>query len=193
MTGEPGLLGRAIQSAVINDGGYRLLNEPAATAAVGGTHLYDAIYLASTELMKSREGRKVLIVLTDGEDQGSREDFAGALEAAEKADVIVYTVALVDRSFYWLHDIQYRGNAALKNLSVETGGRIIPVKALPDTGAAFREIADELRAQYSLGYSPSNKLHDGSFRHIQLHARVPHCKVRVRRGYFAADSEGRLP
>jgi VWFA-related protein len=184
-TSEQRLLGRAIDNTVINEGGHKLLPEPSAGASVGGTHLYDALYLASNELMKSNVGRKVVIMLTDGEDQGSKVTSNGALEAAEKADVIIYSVALVDSSFYWAQGLASRGNSVLKKLSEETGGRMVRVNQVRDTGAAFREIADELRAQYFLGYSPSNKLRDGSFRRIRVRVRNRNYRVRVRRGYYA--------
>ena len=184
-TSEQRLLGRAIDNTVINEGGYQLLPQPSAGTTVGGTHLHDALYLASNELMKSNVGRKVVILLTDGEDQGSKVTSSGALEAAEKADVIIYSVALVDSSFYWAQGLASRGNSVLKKLSEETGGRMVRVNQVRDTGAAFREIADELRAQYFLGYSPSNKLRDGSFRRIRVRVRNRNYRVRVRRGYYA--------
>ena len=184
-TSEQRLLGRAINNTVINEGGFRLLPEPSAAASVGGTHLYDALYLASNELMKSNVGRKVLIMLTDGEDQGSKVTSDGALEAAEKADVIVYSVALTDDSFYWAEDLAFKGNSVLKKLSKETGGRMVRVNHPRDSSAAFGEIAGELRAQYFLGYSPSNKLRDGSFRKIRVRVRNRNYRVRVRRGYYA--------
>ncbi len=184
-TSEQRLLARAIDNTVINEGGYRLLPDPSASASVGGTHLYDALYLASNELMKSNVGRKVLIMLTDGEDQGSKVTSNEALEAAEKADVIIYSVALIDDSFYWAQDLAFRGNPVLKKLSEETGGRMVRVNHVRDTGAAFREIADELHAQYFLGYSSSNKLRDGSFRKIGVRTRNRNYRVRARRGYYA--------
>ena len=184
-TSEQRLLARAIDSTVINEGGYKLLPEPSAGPSVGGTHLYDALYLASNELMKSNVGRKVLIMLTDGEDQGSKVTSNGALEAAEKADVIIYSVALSDDSFYWAQGLTFRGNPVLKKLSGETGGQMVRVNHARDTGVAFREIADELRAQYFLGYSPSNNLRDGSFRKIRVRVRNRNDRVRVRRGYYA--------
>jgi len=185
LTSKQRLLARGIDSAVINESGHRLLPDPSASPSVGGTHLYDALYLASNELMKSNVGRKVLIMLTDGEDQGSKVTSNGALEAAEKADVIIYSVALSDDSFYWAQGLSFKGNPVLKKFSEETGGRMVRVNQTRDTGAAFREIADELRAQYSLGYSPSNKVRDGSFRKIHVRVRNRNYRVRVRRGYYA--------
>jgi VWFA-related protein len=183
-TSEQLLLARAIDNTVINEGGYRLLPAPSAPTG-GGTHLYDALYLASNELMKSNVGRKVLIMLTDGEDQGSNVTSNSALEAAEKADVIIYSVALTDESFYWAHGLTFRGNSVLKKLSEETGGQMVEVNRARDIGAAFREIADELRAQYFIGYSPSNRPRDGSFRKICVRTRNRNYRVRVRRGYYA--------
>ena len=185
LTSEQRLLGRAIGNTVINKSWYRLLPDPSAARSVGGTHLHDAVYLASNELMKSSVGRKVLILLTDGEDQGSKVTLNGALEAAEKADVIIYSVALTDSAFYWVQDRGFSGISVLKKLSRETGGRMVQVDQVRDTAAAFREIADELHAQYSLGYSPSNKLRDGSFRKICARVRGRNYRVRVRRGYYA--------
>jgi VWFA-related protein len=184
-TSEQRLLARAIGNTTINEGGYRLLPEPSATPSVGGTHLYDALYLASNELMKSNVGRKVLIMLTDGEDQGSKVTSNAALAAAEKADVIIYSVALSDSSFYWAHGLGFGGIRVLKKFSEETGGKMVEVKQARDTAAAFREIANELRAQYFLGYSPSNRLRDGSFRKIHVRTRERNHRVRARRGYYA--------
>jgi VWFA-related protein len=94
-------------------------------------------------------------------------------------------VVLTDTSFYWAQDRAFSGNSVLKKLSMETGGRMVQVNQVRDTGAAFREIADELRAQYFLGYSPSNKLRDGSFRKIRVRMRNRNYRVRVRHGYYA--------
>ena len=185
LTSDQRLLGRAIGNTVINKTWFRLLPDASAARRVGGTHLHDAVYLASNELLKGSVGRKVLVLLTDGEDQGSKVTCRKALEAAEKADVIVYSVALTDSAFYLAQDRSFRGLRVLKKLSMETGGRMVEVNQVRDTGAAFREIADELRAQYSLGYSPSNKLRDGSFRKICVRVRNRNCTVQVRRGYYA--------
>lgn len=185
LTSDQRLLGRAIGKAEIDRTWFRLLPDPAAAKRVGGTHLHDAVCLASGKLLKGSVGRKVLVLLTDGEDQGSKATCRQALEAAEKSDVIVYSVALTDSAFYLAQDRCSRGIRVLKKLSMETGGRMVEVSQVRDTGAAFREIADEIRAQYSLGYSPSNKLRDGSFRQICVRVRHRNYKVQVRRGYYA--------
>ena len=185
LTSSQRLLESAIGQAVTNREGRGLLPESMRPASADGTHLYDAIYLASNELMKSNVGRKVLIVLTDGEDRGSKVTPTEALEAAEKADVIIYSVAIADDQYYWALGMTFRGLPVLRRLSQATGGQMVRVNRAGGTAAAFAEIAGELRAQYFLGYSPTNKLCDGSFRKIGVAVRKRNYRVRVRRGYFA--------
>ena len=181
------LLDSAIDGTQINGGAHGVLPSPLPTGDSGGaTHLYDAVYLASHELLKNEIGRKVLILLTDGEDQGSMEKLDQALEAAQKADVMIYSIAIVDRQFYWVHDMGFSGDSVLKKLSEETGGTVIRVNRMKDTSAAFQEIADELRTQYLLGYTPTNTKADGSFRKIQVRVQHGNYKVQARRGYYAA-------
>jgi VWFA-related protein len=183
-TGEMPLLTRAIDRTRVNTGDRSLL--PGATGrARGGTRLHDALYLASNELMKSEVGRKVVVLVTDGVDQGSLVKRGTALEAAERADVIVYAVAVSDPAFYWVRDEDFEGEAALARLSSETGGRVVPVDGTRDTAAAFREIAVELHAHYRLGYSPTSGRRDGSFHRIQVRVATGKYKVRTRRGYYA--------
>jgi VWFA-related protein len=179
------LLARAIDETVINGGGHGVLPSPLPTSNIGGTHLYDAIYLASTELLKNEVGRKVLIQLTDGEDQGSKVKLETALEAAQKSDVIIYSVAITDRRFYMFGGFGYHGDSVLKKLSEETGGHVIEVQRAHDTAAAFQEIADELRTQYLLGYTPTPTQQQGSFRRIHVQVRNSDYKVQARRGYYA--------
>ena len=152
---------------------------------IGGTHLHDAVYLASRELLKGEVGRKVLIMLTDGEDQGSKIKLDEAVEAAQKSDIIIYSVDITDRAFYWGRTMGFRGDAVLKKYSDETGGRVIEVTRAKDTAQAFQEIAEELRTQYLLGYTPKNDRHDGSFRKIRVNVRGHNYKVQARRGYYA--------
>ena len=135
--------------------------------------------------MKNEVGRKVLILLTDGEDQGSKEKLSGALEAAQKSDLIIYSIDISDRMYYRMAGVGFSGDSVLKKLSEETGGRVIKVNNARDTAAAFRQIADELRTQYLLGYTPSNDRHDGAFRKIRVKANNGEYKVQARRGYYA--------
>ena len=86
-------------------------------------------------------GRKVLILLTDGEDQGSKVKLEAALEAAQKSDVIIYSIDISDRAFYSRHGMGYGGESVLRKLSEETGGRVIQANNAKDTSAAFQQIA----------------------------------------------------
>jgi VWFA-related protein len=184
-TSDARLLSRAIDETVINGGGHGVLPEPLPGKNIGGTHLYDAVYLASNELMRNEVGRKVLILLTDGEDEGSEVKLNAALEAAQKTDLIIYSVDIVDRAFYFGRGIGFSGDSVLRKLSEETGGRVIQVSRAKDTAAAFQQIAEEMRTQYLIGYTPSTQRNDGSYHKIRVRVRQGDYKVQARRGYYA--------
>ncbi len=183
-TGDLALLRQAIDRTRINTSERSLLPDPTGKAR-GGTRLHDALYLAANELMKAELGRKVVILVTDGVDQGSMVKRRTALEAAERADLIVYAVSVSDPAFYWVRDQSFEGEASLARLAGETGGRLVQVGDGRDSGAAFREIAVELRAHYRLGFSPSGGGRDGSYHRIEVRVVRGAFKVRTRRGYFA--------
>jgi VWFA-related protein len=153
-----------------------------------GTLLYDAVYLAATQKMNQETGRKAMILLTDGEDQGSRTKINEAIAAAERSNVIVYTILIADRGFYG--GLGYSGYSAMKKLTDETGGRLIDVgnngKKLE---AAFQQIEDELRTQYVASYTSTNTKLDGGFRKLSVECRGDGLKVQVRKGYFATASQ----
>jgi VWFA-related protein len=180
-------LDKAIDEAEINGGGARPMpgTFPSGDAA-GATHLYDAVYLSARELLKNEVGRKVLILLTDGEDQGSKVKLEAALEAAQKADIIIYSVNIHDRGFYARQGMGYGGESYLHKLSDATGGRVIDANS-KDSSAAFQQIANELRTQYLLGYTPTNTKLDGTFRRIEVKVHASDAKVDARRGYYAPE------
>jgi VWFA-related protein len=185
-TSDLGYLDRAIDETQINGGGGGPM--PGTFPTTGGaTHLYDAVYLSSQEL-RNESGRKVIILVTDGEDEGSKLTLNQGLDAAQKADVIIYSILLADRGFYMGRGLGYGGEGVLNKLSSETGGRVIHASNSRDTSAAFEEIAKELRTQYLLGYTPSNKNNNGSFRHIKVHVTQGNYSVQARRGYYAPSS-----
>ena len=186
-TSELKYLTKAIDDTEINGGGAGPLPGTFPTAGGGATHLYDAVYLASHDMLRNETGRKVIILVTDGEDQGSKETLNASLEAAQKADVIVYSILLVDRSFYGLGGLGYGGEGALNKLSGETGGRVIRA-GNRNASDAFQQIAAELRTQYLLGYTPSDRAADGAFRHIKVRVKQGHYDVQARRGYYAPSS-----
>jgi len=185
LTANHRLLARAIDSTVIHGGAGGIMPGPFPTGGSGGTNLHDAVYLAARELLKNEVGRKVVIVLSDGEDTGSRMKLSEALEAAHKSDVVIYALAVIDREFYYGRTAGFSGDAILRRYADQTGGRVIEVDRIKDTAAAFREIAEELRAQYSLGYVSSNPLRDGSFRKVRVKVKGKDYKVFARRGYYA--------
>jgi VWFA-related protein len=185
-TSDLGYLDRAIDETQINGGGGGPV--PGTFPTTGGaTHLYDAVYLASQEL-RNESGRKVIILVTDGEDEGSKLTLNQGLEAAQKADVIIYSILLADRGFYMRGGLGYGGEGALNKLSSETGGRVIRANNPSNTSEAFEEIAKELRTQYLLGYTPSNKDSNGVFRHIKVRVTQGNYNVQARRGYYAPSS-----
>lgn len=187
------VLAKAIDAAQINETGKSILrmNSTNAPILAGGTHLYDAIYLASDELMKSRHGREVLVLVTDGEDQGSRIDLRNAIEAAEKVNLIVYSIVVSDPEFYTMMDATYRGDAHVRELTSTTGGRTIRVRSPKQIAQAFEQIERELHSQYRLGYLPPNLRNDGSFRKIVVKIRGRSYTVRTRSGYYDLRAESR--
>lgn len=190
-TDTPTVLAKAIDAAEINETGNSILqmNSPNPPSATGGTHLYDAIYLASDELMKTRHGREVLVLVTDGEDQGSQIDLRKAIEAAEKANLIVYSIIVSDPEFYTLMDSTYRGDAHVRELTATTGGRTIRVRSPKQIAQAFEQVERELHSQYRLGYLPPNLRNDGSFRKIALKIPGRNYAVRTRSGYYDLRTE----
>jgi VWFA-related protein len=195
-TNDPGRLRTALNRARINGGGNiggppGLGGGPFPTAQrPKGTLLYDAIYLASREKLASEVGRKAMILLTDGEDQGSQMRVQEAVEAAQKADSIVYVILIADRGFYGFGG--YFGDREMKKLTEETGGRVIEVgNKVEKLRDAFDQIARELRSQYSIGYTPTNEKRDGSFRHIQVKVKDSDYRVYARAGYYAPAAQKR--
>jgi VWFA-related protein len=152
-----------------------------------GTLLYDAVVLASHDEMGQQVDRKAMILLTDGEDQGSQYKIKDAIEAAQKADTIVYVLLCADRGFYGFGG--YSGDSAMKKLTSETGGRVIEVGNKPEKlKAAFDQISQELRSQYYIGYVPTNPAKDGGFRRVQIQSRDGY-KIQTRSGYYAVPAK----
>lgn len=147
---------------------------------LGGTVLYDAIFLASDEVLKPISGRKAIILITDGEDRGSKIRLTGAIEAAQKSDTIVYSIFVKpDRRGMGADDI-------LERISNETGGRMFRLEKR-NLDKIFAEINQELRSQYSLSYSSSNPDRDGYFRKIEVRMKDKTQKATTRAGYYATD------
>jgi VWFA-related protein len=151
-----------------------------------GTLLYDAINLAANEKLNQETGRKALIILTDGEDEGSRTKIGDAIAAANRNNVIVYVILCADRGFYGGYGMGYGGYSAARRISDETGGRVIDVgNNGQKLQAAFDQIQDELRTQYVASYTSTNEKLDGGFRRIAVQCGEG-MKVAVRKGYYAS-------
>ncbi len=150
------------------------------------TALYDALYLGSQSLER-REGRKVLVAITDGGDTVSKVDYQEAVREAQEAEAIVYSIIVVPVEASAGRDLG--GEHALIQLSNDTGGRYFYATSIPQLDDAFRQISDELRTQYLLAYYPSNRLSDSDFRRIEVKVNSSaDLRVRHRTGYYTAKS-----
>jgi VWFA-related protein len=156
-----------------------------------GTVLYDAVFLASDEILRQQEGRKAIILISDGVDAGSKVSEREAIEAAHRADTIVYCIRYYDSTAYGGRGIMgtigreedFKGTAALQLLSKETGGRQFEVSKKLPLKEIYEKIQEELRNQYSLGYTlpPAG---NSEFRHIKLRTKDSKFEVVTRAGYY---------
>lgn len=195
-TNSARMLERAMNKAQINtaggNGGSGIPGLGGGTIPIHGTPkgtlFYDSIYLAANEKLADQNGRKALIVLTDGDDQGSDHKIQEAIAAAQRANTIVYVILIAEPSFYG--GFGYSGYSAAKKISEETGGRFINVGTNGrKLEAAFQQIEEELRTEYLASYTPTNPKQDGTFRHISVQCKGDDMKVQVRRGYYAPVGE----
>ena len=158
-----------------------------------GTVLYDAVYLAANDMLAHESGRKAIILITDGEDQGSKLNLKDSIEAAQKADAIIYGILYVDRQFYGGFNggfnIGYSGSSVLKQMAEETGGRLFEVSKNNSLQSIFTQIQDEMRTQYQISYTPTNSRKDGTYRKIDLRTHDKDQKVQVRKGYYALPAQ----
>ncbi len=194
----------------------------------GGTQLYDAVYLASNELMKKQQGRKALIILSDGVDRGSKTYLEGAIESAQRADTVVYSIYFADThrdegerrgggmgrggggwpggGGGWpgggggypggggrgghggqrpSESPRTDGKKILGRVSKETGGRFFEVSKKETVGQIYDSIVEELRTQYSMGYTPDKDSAASGYHHIQLQVKRKDLAVQTRDGYYA--------
>ena len=173
---------RALDKARINTGAGT--GSITGNAEPKGTLLYDAVYLAAHDKLRQEAGRKVLILLTDGGDQGSQETLKTSIEAAQKANAIIYVILIADRQAYAQMGMIYTGSRDMEQLATQTGGRVINVgNSDKKLRQAFDQIQDELRTQYLLSYAPKNTEFDGKFRNINLDCGS--LKIQTRKGYYA--------
>jgi VWFA-related protein len=159
--------------------------------ALGGTALYDSVLLASEEviqkdpLMRNKSGQKALILLTDGVDNGSKIGLSQAIESAQRADSLIYSILFTDRQAYDGLYASANGKKALQRISHETGGAFFEVSDTKRIMAIFMQLEEELRNQYSIGYTPDRGAAAPSYRKIHLATRRSDLLVEARDGYYA--------
>jgi VWFA-related protein len=190
----------------------------------GGTQLYDAIYLAANDLMKPKAGRKALIVFSDGVDRGSKETLGEALDAADRANLSVYTIYFKgemerDQNGYpggghhggmgggypggWPggggggggghrgNEEQVDGLKIMQQIATRTGARYFEAKKKDNLDDIYNQIAEELRGQYLLTYTPDQVDNDGGYHKIALKAKNPDQFVITREGYYAPGGDSK--
>lgn len=149
----------------------------------GGTALFDALYHTCQQQMLTLRDefdvRKVIVMVSDGDDNYSQAQMSDAIKMCQRADTIVYTIS-TDTS-----PTRGRGSEVMKTIAENTGGQAFFPNRLEDVSIAFKNIEEELRSQYSLQYRPADFKLDGSFRKIYLQTTVRGFQVRAKRGYFA--------
>ncbi|HEY6392534.1 MAG TPA: VWA domain-containing protein [Bryobacteraceae bacterium] len=191
-TNSPKLLRAGLEGLHVNSSVGGLHPGPVPTVyKPKGTILYDAVVLASADQLKGQVGRKALVLITDGEDQGSTYNIKQAIEAAQRADAIVYGFYYVDRQFYSQSGLVFGGtsDSALRQMSEDTGGHVFHVDRKMTLQNAFDQLQNELRSQYTIGYTPTNPAKDGTFRHIEVRTGNKEWKVQTRKGYFASKPD----
>jgi len=173
----------------------------------GGTVLYDAVMLASDELMRNQAGRKALILLTDGVDQGSRLSVNDAIESCQRSETLIYSILFFDEQAYGGQQMgpmmggrrrgggppmripvqnHPDGKKILQKMSRETGGGFFEVSKKVPIEETFERIQEELRSQYSIGYSSDKPNGGAGFRSIRLTTSQKNLIVQTRDKYYAA-------
>ena len=159
--------------------------------ARGSTALYDAVIGSLDHLKKGTRDKKVILVVTDGEDNASRHSLENAVEQAQRNDAVIYAVGVFgDEDLKHDRRAMKKARTALTQLAVATGGLAFFPEDASDTEAICTQIARDIRNQYTLAYYPTNAAHDGSFRAVQVEILAPHgsgkLNVRTRSGYYAS-------
>jgi Ca-activated chloride channel family protein len=160
----------------------------------GSTAIWDAIWVTSDEVLSdtSDKTRRAIILLTDGEDTSSRKHMSDAVDKALKADAIIFCVGIGDNYFDGVD------KGTLNKISERTGGRAYFPRNEEDLRAAFAQIQDELRSQYLVAYSPTNKAKDGTYRKVEINVvnpelRKQNLRLTYRQGYFAQSAVDARP
>src|ERR1700756_762881 len=172
---------RAISKARIGAVSGGVVTPGTIPSNTGGTHFYDAVYLACGDKLATEAGRKALVIITDAQDEGSKLRLEEAIESAQRTDTVVHVLLVHDPGYSWRPDVA-------KKLSDETGGRTIEVSSQKKMTEAFDQISEELRSQYTVGYYPTNTAKDGQFRKVKVETTNKDYKILTRKGYYAPRS-----
>ena len=163
-------------------------------SAAGGTLLNDAVYAVSHNILANETGRKAMVILTDGGDNGSRASTAQAIEQAQRADVQIYSILYsmwngagtinLTGGLSGIHPGQDPGKAILQQLSESTGGRVFTVSRTQSLREIYEQIAQDLRLQYQLGYTPAADIQPNTYHKLELRTKDKRLGVQARRGFF---------
>ena len=185
LTSSPKILQQSLQTLRVNASAATVFNGGAIPGNARGTVLFDAVYLAANEKLKSEVGRKVLVLITDGVDSGSRVKVREAIDAAHQSDAIIYSIYYFDPRAYGGYHTFGVSDADLRKMSDDTGGRVFRVDRRLGLPEIFQQIESELRTQYAVSYTSANSKKDGAFRKLELRPKDKSLKAQARRGYFA--------
>jgi Ca-activated chloride channel homolog len=152
--------------------------------AAGGTSLYDAIYRVCDEKLIRETGRKAIIILSDGDDVDSTVTRHQATEMALRAEALIFAISVSKGGFFGVGGNK-EGDSVLKEITQETGGRIFFPFKLDDLEEQFRQINQELRSQYNIGYLSTNSVRDGGYRKVEIKIPEKGLKLTYRKGYYA--------
>jgi len=149
-----------------------------------GTAFYDSIFYSVTEKLAKENGRRALLIFSDGEDNSSSHDMMTAIEAAQSANVMLFSIRYTEKAHGKLTARNKYGISVMERIAKETGGAVFDAEVV-DPHTYFRQIGEELRSSYDLAYYPSNPIKDDSFRKIVIRPKQDGLKVRSKTGYFS--------
>lgn len=155
--------------------------------AAGGTSLYDAIYRVCDEKLIRETGRKAIVILSDGDDVDSSVSRQEATEMALRAEALVFAISVNKGGFFGV-DGNREGDSVLKGIAQETGGRIFYPFKIDDLDEQFRQINQELRSQYNIGYVSTNPARDGGYRKVEIRVPEKGLRLNYRKGYYAPSN-----
>jgi len=162
----------------------KLAKEIRKLRAAGGTALYDAIYMTCDEKLIRETGRKAIVILSDGDDESSNATIQQAMEMALRAETTIYVISITKGGFFGVAGSP-EGDAAMREITQETGGKVFFPFKLEELEDSFRQINQELRSQYSLGYYSTNSAKDGSYRKLEVKISERNLRPGHRKGYYA--------